>query len=147
MSTIHTLFAGVSTGQGLLSIKIEPQKILRDDVGRVRWIVTADNLWYGVSYATLSRGPHVTSFIEPQIYWLKTSETFQARSLNTHSLCLFRGLPLMFRGDICVNQKDGTIEIIGSCQPDTQGGNILSVNFINESMFSPVTSGGNGPNQ
>lgn len=91
---------------------LHPIRVLRDDLGRVAWIVTANNEWFGVRYSIMSDS-NVMEIIEPYLIWRKEGIFFFAYHATLATPVLDDNQEHMsFCGKVHVNQQTGEIQIL-----------------------------------
>jgi hypothetical protein len=107
--TATQAFLPVLNGQ---AIQIRANKVFRDDIGRVRWIVADNGQWYGLTYRMLDKSWQVEALIEPHRVWRTTDNNhFRARELSGKSSLDSDGSQLYFKGKIFVEQHSGKISV------------------------------------
>lgn len=91
---------------------LQPVRVLRDDLGRVAWIVTSSNEWFGVRYAIMAFND-VIEIIEPYLVWRKEGVFFFAYHSTLRTPILNDNQQHMsFAGKVFVNQQSGEIQIV-----------------------------------
>lgn len=89
-----------------------PDRVIRDDIGRVVWIITPEKRWFGLKYET-SSSHGIAELIEPFVVWKKNGNRYFAFHLNRIAPVFTEpGSQMSFSGEVTVNQMTGQVNIL-----------------------------------